>query len=559
MSLMAIRRFFLSYATPLWILLALSFVAGSIALGTNSSGGGGGGTLVGSGDNGNGPIVATVGTREIRARELDEKLNETLDQQRQYLPTPPSPAEYPALRLRLLDQYKEEQAVAAAAQKAGITVSDADLNQVRDEAFQRQRAQVIQALQLKETATDRDIDGALAKAGQRLTVADLKASRFPEERIRAVALYRKLQDSFKAKIAPTATEQRVRDNYAEVKVRHVLIKTGEGGLPEEQARAKAQKILDAVKKDPASFARLADENTQDPGNVGAGGKKNGGLYDWRPAKEYVAAFSEAALSTKPGQIVPDLVKTPYGFHVMKAEGVRPGKDFPKDFDKNKQKYVDQFVTERAGQQAQTAVNDALPGVSVKVQDPALRAAQLQTEAQSAGDQKTREGKLNEALAELAKVKPADDRLGGATLARAAILEQLNRPKEAQAAYEEALKGRDDLNTRLALARLYNKDKNKTAAVTQLQAAEKMVRGDLSSQFRIAQLYREAGDTQRAAEADKKAAEMARRQAELSKASATPGGAITVQPQTSPGPQAPAAPAGGGNASAPAAGKTGAGG
>ena len=169
---------------------------------------------------------------------------------------------------------------------------------------------------------------------------------------------------------------------------------------------------------------------------------------------------------------------------------------------------------------------------VKIQDPVLRAAQLQTEAQPIADTKARDAKLAEALTELNKVKPGGDPLGEAALMRAAILETQNKPAEAIAAYETALKQRDDLNTRLSVARLYVKQKNKPAAVTQIQAAEKMVRGDLSGQFQIAQLYREAGATQLADAAGKKASDMAKRQAELNKASGGgPGGAnaITLPP------------------------------
>ncbi len=529
MSLMSIRRFFTKYGTPIWILLVLTFVAGSFTvLGSNlfrPSSGPGSAAAASAGEK----IAATVGAREVTSRELDLKLNQQLEQQRQYLPTPPSPGEYPALRLRLLDQFKQEQALLTAAEKAGLSVTPADIERVRDEAFAQNRGQLAQALSLKPDASDREMDAALAKTSQNVTIAAYKAAVLPDERVRPVALFGKMQDSFKAKVASTVTPQRVRDNYSEIKVRHILLKTGEGGLPEEQARGKAQKLLDAVKKDPASFARLADENTQDPGNAGPGGKKQGGFYDWAPASRYVPEFSGAALSVKPGQIVPNLVKTNFGFHVVKLEGIRPGKDLPKDFDKNVKKYTDEFVAAQASQQAQAAIAAVLPSVPVKIQDPVLRAAQLQTEAQGTVDTKARDAKLAEAVAELNKIKPGDDPLGEAALMRATISETQNKPAEAIAAYETALKQRDDMGTRLALARLYVKQKNNASAVTQIQAAEKMVRGDLSGQFQIAQLYRDAGAAQLADAAGKKASEMAKRQAELNKAAGAggPGGANTI--------------------------------
>jgi parvulin-like peptidyl-prolyl isomerase len=91
-----------------------------------------------------------------------------------------------------------------------------------------------------------------------------------------------LQNQLKKQVQAKATEDAVRKSYNEIQVRHVLIKSGEGGLPEEQAKAKAQKILDTALKDPAQLAKLARENSDDPGS-----KDKGGFYDWAPAGRYV--------------------------------------------------------------------------------------------------------------------------------------------------------------------------------------------------------------------------------------------------------------------------------
>jgi parvulin-like peptidyl-prolyl isomerase len=87
---------------------------------------------------------------------------------------------------------------------------------------------------------------------------------------------------------------------------------------DETKRAAAAKIL-ARAIAGEDFASLANEYSEDPGNVSADGKKNGGLYADVPLGMMVPPFEKATLALKPGQISPDLVKSDFGFHVIKLE------------------------------------------------------------------------------------------------------------------------------------------------------------------------------------------------------------------------------------------------
>lgn len=90
-------------------------------------------------------------------------------------------------------------------------------------------------------------------------------------------------------------------------------------------RAKAQEILDRAKAG-ESFIALADEFSEDPGNVGTDGKKIGGIYTDIPEGRMVAPFEKAALALIAGQISPELVETDFGFHVIKLEKKGLSKD-----------------------------------------------------------------------------------------------------------------------------------------------------------------------------------------------------------------------------------------
>ena len=83
-------------------------------------------------------------------------------------------------------------------------------------------------------------------------------------------------------------------------------------------KAKAQEILDRAKAG-EDFAALANEFSQDPGNKGADGQMQGGMYKDVPKGRMVAPFEAAALALQQGQVAPELVETDFGFHIIKLE------------------------------------------------------------------------------------------------------------------------------------------------------------------------------------------------------------------------------------------------
>lgn len=73
---------------------------------------------------------------------------------------------------------------------------------------------------------------------------------------------------------------------------------------------KAKKVLAEVKKNPAEFAKIAKENSEDPASA-----KQGGDLGFFAKAEMVEPFSKVAFSQKPNTIS-DIVKTPYGYHII---------------------------------------------------------------------------------------------------------------------------------------------------------------------------------------------------------------------------------------------------
>jgi peptidyl-prolyl cis-trans isomerase D len=136
-------------------------------------------------------------------------------------------------------------------------------------------------------------------------------------------------DSSKTSAATTVTDQDLqsyydqhRDEYRvpeQVKVSHILIKTplaAPGAKEDEKAvadaRAKAEDVLKQVKAG-GDFAKLAEKYSDDPGSA-----KSGGELGWIGRGRTVPEFEKAAFSLGKGQ-TSDLIKSSYGFHIIRVE------------------------------------------------------------------------------------------------------------------------------------------------------------------------------------------------------------------------------------------------
>ncbi len=135
--------------------------------------------------------------------------------------------------------------------------------------------------------------------------------------------------------AQYSTEGRVRAS-------HILLKTE--GKDDATVKARAEALLAQAKAPNADFAALAKANSEDEGSA-----VNGGDLNYFGKGQMVPEFEAAAFGLKPGQIS-DLVKTTFGYHIIKVvdsqpETVRPVADV-------KPEIIDQLKWQKAQQQAE---------------------------------------------------------------------------------------------------------------------------------------------------------------------------------------------------------------
>ena len=110
-----------------------------------------------------------------------------------------------------------------------------------------------------------------------------------------------------------------------VSVRHILVAVKQGdsptGMTDAEAKARIAKIQAELKKG-TKFEALAKKYSDDPGS-----KENGGLYADADPSSWVPEFGAAA-RTQPVGKVGAPVKTMFGYHLVKVDGRKPGRQVP---------------------------------------------------------------------------------------------------------------------------------------------------------------------------------------------------------------------------------------
>jgi peptidyl-prolyl cis-trans isomerase D len=150
----------------------------------------------------------------------------------------------------------------------------------------------------------------------------------------------------KVVVPPADVERAYNDDIGQyttpeqVRASHILLKTE--GKDEAAVRTQADDLLKKAKAG-ADFAELAKRFSEDEGSA-----PNGGDLDYFGRGRMVPEFDAVVFTMEPGQ-VSDLVKTNFGFHIIKLVDKKPGTS--RSIDEVRPQLVEQLSTERAQQQA----------------------------------------------------------------------------------------------------------------------------------------------------------------------------------------------------------------
>jgi peptidyl-prolyl cis-trans isomerase D len=248
-----------------------------------------------------------IGTAEIRRRlELQGLTEEEFEQ---------------SLRRQLLRQSLEGLV------SASVSVSDAEV----EREFRRRTEQVKLEYVLADAARYR---ASVQPTEQEIAArfeAKKDAYRIPERRVVSYVLLDRAALQPQVTVTDRDIELYYQDHRDEFRqeeeacASHILVKVKTGdageGHPDAEAHALAQGLLDQVKAG-GDFAAIAKKSSEDTGSA-----QNGGDLGCFPSGRMVAEFDDAVFALQPGQ-VSDLVKTSFGYHVIRLASKREASVLP---------------------------------------------------------------------------------------------------------------------------------------------------------------------------------------------------------------------------------------
>lgn len=262
------------------------------------------------------PVVAKVNGTSIYEEQLNQQLESTLGKFKKFGKREFSPELLRLKREQVLNQLIDTALLRQASQ--ALKVEDAD-RKVRTRIGEIRKGPYASKLEGRSDAELQEsirrqifLDEYLEKKGIARPVV-------PEEDIKAY--YAKNRQSF------TAPES--------IKVRHILVKTGEDATPEEKERARAK--IDGARRmilGGKGFAEVATEYSECD-SAAAGGDLGYIEQGFMPPE-----FDRVAFSPEPGGLS-EIVQTKFGYHLLEVTDKKPESVVPYD-DKVKE-FVEKFL------------------------------------------------------------------------------------------------------------------------------------------------------------------------------------------------------------------------
>lgn len=250
-------------------------------------------------------VIAIVNGRAVTLSELTERAAPLVKQASEAFSGPEREKRLAEIKKRALDSLIEDILLEQEAEKAGMKVSDRDIDDAIDD------------VKKQNSLDDEGLKAALKREGLTYEGYRVQIKRQIEKsRVISQQVRSKVSVSEKDLAEYYERNQRMFMSDTEVKVSHILFLVPENASDAEVENVKkqAQDVLEMARNG-KDFAELARKYSQD---VSA---KEGGSLGYFKKGQILPAIESVAFSLKKGEIS-DLVRTTYGFHIIRVDDVR---------------------------------------------------------------------------------------------------------------------------------------------------------------------------------------------------------------------------------------------
>jgi len=276
--------------------------------------------------------IATINGKEIDHERLQQAFNRMIAQEKGRI----KPEQAMMYQTAALEQVMDYMLMLGDAKKK-FRASGREVDQA-----------IEQIMQANKVPSKSALESALKNMGQ--TLSGFK------KMIKEEIIVSKMANRIKGEVTVTPNDLR------EVKASHILILSrGSDAKSDFEARAKAEDILQRIKKG-ENFAALALKYSEDPGSA-----KMGGELGYFPTGKMVPEFENAAFSLKPGE-VSDVIKTSYGYHIIKVEDTKLRKVKEKGKDLN-----EQVLAEKQDMAYRRWIFGLRQKANIEINDPIIKA------------------------------------------------------------------------------------------------------------------------------------------------------------------------------------------
>lgn len=418
-----------------------------------------------------------------------------------------STLQYASERGRVFQQIVESRITLVSAQKLGVSISDRDVADKRDQMIETflkdNRRSVLGKMSPEQDRTDprgdSDYKSELAKGGMSIGQMEERAKTFvPEGQIQ----FELAQDGIRKALEQRAgdvTPAQIRDSYNVYSVRQIMVP--KMGMPADQIKTRVDKIAVALKGG-GDFVALAKQYSMD----GAKGAVQSLSYEMMSPEVW-----DQLGKLKTGE-VSSPIDTSYAVYIAKLEGVT--QKLPAKFDKKAQNERKKMITGRREMQEYMTLNkEVRAGLVVDVKDPELKGywhlAQLQQAQPDAKVDPKKQISLATSAFKKAVAKDANNQWATAMLA--VLLKEQGRNDEAQVQLYHLLEGENSkgegADLRIMLGDLLWKAGKKADAMKQYEKAVEAAGIDEAVHQQLAAKFKEIGRADLAAKEQATAADI----------------------------------------------------